>query len=87
MKEKIKELSQQLKQLAEDKERVENELYGLVAEPIEEAYKANDMKKVLEHINLLPEGSTMRMFSILKYDQFCRANIQSAQEAKNQENN
>lgn len=57
-----------LQSLAKEKEKLELETYSLVKEQIEEGYKNNDLKQVLDHINLLPDGSAVRLYSIMRYN-------------------
>lgn len=59
---------QKLQSLAEEKEAIEKELFAAVIGPIQEAYKNDDLKLVLNFINIMPEGSYMRMMLILEYN-------------------
>jgi hypothetical protein len=61
---------ERLQKLAEEKEVLEKELFAAVIGPVQEAYKNNDLKEVLSLINILPEGSYMRMMLILEYNKY-----------------
>lgn len=74
--------AQRLQELANEKETLERDIFSCVAPHIEESYQKNDMKQVLDYINLMPEGSYMRMMSILRYDKHIKKAKENAGEDK-----
>lgn len=68
LKTKINSLGKKLQEIANEKEQIENEMYSLISDQIEQGYKDNDLKLVQQYINLLPPDSTMRLLSIYRFN-------------------